>query len=93
MEEEYTKFSSRYDIGELVDFIIPKDKITDNESVENYKIPAYVRGIFFVTGKVRYDLFLATVNTTLHLVDSAFVQDSTSSGFNETIEFEPITFC
>ena len=89
-KKEHTQYPSRYKIGELVDFIIPKNK---EEKKELYRIPAYIRGIFFVTGKVRYSLFFATINSTIHNVDSVFVEDSTIDDFDKEIEFEPITYC
>jgi len=47
----------------------------------------YIRAIIFTNAKVRYSLFLANSNTTLHNVDSCFVED-VEKGQEDFIEFE-----
>lgn len=58
-----TFYPSRFAIGERV-------KLT----VAPTPIYAYIRAITFTSGKVRYALYVKDSTTTLHNIDSAFVE-------------------
>lgn len=73
------KLPSAHQIGERVELEF------DGAIIKN----CYVRYVIFTTGKVRYGIFLSDSSTTLHNVDSVFVQDfRNEQGQKEFSEFE-----
>jgi len=78
MDKEHKNYPSRYKIGEKVVANFGK-----NGRLEN----VFIRAIIFTNAKVRYSIFLSESNTTLHNVDSCFVED-VEKGQEKFIEFE-----
>jgi len=64
-------------IGEMVNFKIPQSNIDTK---------AFVRAIIFTNCKVRFSIFLKDINTTLHNIDSVFVEKI--EGNTEYFDFE-----
>jgi len=64
-EKKHTNYPSRFAIGESVLFC------PDGKS----KIKSYIRAIIFTNCKVRYSIYLKDVETTIHNVDSYFIDD------------------
>lgn len=62
-DEDHVEFPSLFGIGERVDVAFGIDVLTET----------YVRAVIFTNAKVRYSIFLNTVQTTIHNVDSVFV--------------------
>lgn len=74
-DKKHAQYPSRYEVGEEVVFVLlGKDK------KEQYKAPAYIRAVMFTNEKVRYSVYLKYMKTTIHNVDSVFIQDAENSG-------------
>ena len=76
-EKEHVNYPSRFEIGESVVL-----------SLNNYGIPCYIRAVTFTNGKVRYSLYVKNDKTTIHNVDSYFVNEDVDSKENVKFDFD-----
>lgn len=72
------KLPSAFQIGERVKLTV----------IQTAPVIGYVRAIIFTSSKVRYSLWIKEAETTLHNIDSAFVE-SLPETERETIEMPP----
>jgi len=70
-----TKLESSFAIGERVKLTV----------IQAQPIYAYVRAIIFTVSKVRYSLWVKEAETTLHNIDSVYVE-AVAESERETIE-------
>ena len=61
-----TKLESTFQIGERVKLTV----------IQSTPIFAYVRAIIFTSSKVRYSLWIKEAETTLHNIDSVYVEEA-----------------
>lgn len=74
--EKYMTFESKFSIGEKIKLTV----------IQSSPIYGYVRTVTFTSGKVRYSIFIKEVMTTLHNIDSVFIEKV--DGDKETITFD-----
>ena len=63
-EKEHTNYPSRFAIGESVIL-----------KLSGYSINCYIRAVLFSNSKVRYSVYVKADKTTIHNIDSCFIED------------------
>lgn len=72
LAENNTLLPSKYRVGQAVML-----NLGNASGAHAGRVPAFIRAIIFSSCKVRYSLWVPSMETTLHNIDSFFVEDST----------------